>query len=99
MLWLAAMFAVGIAALTNLQISLLLLSTLCIVSAAAAFIAAKTKYATLLISAAFFVAGGVVYQAHLASITPDRIRSIYDNGQIASGEPVEITGKIGRAHV
>ncbi len=96
MLWLAAMFAAGIAVLTILQTSLLLLSTLCIVPAAAAFIAAKTKYATLLISAAFFVAGGVVYQAHLASITPDRIRSIYDSGQIAPSEPVEITGTVKR---
>jgi competence protein ComEC len=96
MLWLAAMFAAGIAVFSFFQASISALMAFCVLFAVAAFVAAKTGYGTLLITAAFFVAGGVVYQAHLASITPDRLRSIYDGGQIALGEPVEITGTMTR---
>lgn len=94
MLWLAAMFAAGIAASTVVPPGLNIFIAACVVFAVAAFASANTRYATPLISAAFFIAGSVVYQAELASITPDRIRSIYDSGHITSGDPVDITGKI-----
>ncbi len=94
MLVLATIFAAGIAASACFSVGTITLVTACVLLAPTALLLADTRYATLLISAAFFVAGGIVYHSHLASISPDRVRSIYDSGQIASGEPVEIAGTI-----
>ncbi len=96
MLFLAAMFAAGIAVFSIVQTSLSILTPICALFAIGAFAFRKRGYATLLISAAYVIAGGVVYQAYQSSITTDRIRSIYDSGQFVSGEPVEITGTLTR---
>ncbi|HMQ02866.1 MAG TPA: ComEC/Rec2 family competence protein [Pyrinomonadaceae bacterium] len=50
--------------------------------------------ATLFVVAAFVFAGAFAYQAERSSIGEDRIRTIYDKGQIASGDPVEIEGVV-----
>lgn len=94
MLLLAAMFAAGIAVSAFVSANLVVLIAACVGLAAGAAALANHKAATLLISAAFLVAGGIVYQADRALITPDRIRSVYDSGHIVSGQPVAITGTI-----
>jgi competence protein ComEC len=94
MLLLAAMFAAGIGVSSFIPATFPTLISGCIVLAASAFLFANTRYATVLISASFFLGGTVVHHLHLASVTPDRIRSIYDSGRVASGESVEITGTV-----
>src|SRR5688572_14618944 len=95
MLLLAAMFAAGIAASSELPVvSIPVLIGVCLAFAASAFFSAGSKAGTAMIAAAFLVLGAFVYQAHLRSIGPDRIRSMYDGGLIASGEPVEVTGVV-----
>lgn len=95
MLLLAAMFAAGIAASSELPaVSIPVLIGVCLAFAAAGFFSAGSKAGTAMIAVAFLVLGAFVYQAHLRSITPDRIRSMYDGGLIASGEPVEVTGVV-----
>ena len=97
MLWLSAMFAAGIAVFSFLSVSIVVGTVSCVMFGAAALYSARTKYATLLISIAFLAAGGIAYKVQTASITPNRIRSVYDSDQIASGEPVEITGSVSGA--
>lgn len=94
MLLLAAMFACGIAASSFFSIGIAAAVAACVVSAVAAIAFSSGRSAAVLVALAFLLAGSVVYQVQLASIMPDRVRSIYDHEIITSSEPVEITGVI-----
>src|SRR5688500_10333314 len=94
MLLIAAMFAGGIAASSLVSIGIAAAVAACVVFAVAGIAFSSGRFAALLVALAFLLAGSVVYQVQLASVTRDRVRSVYDGGIIASGEPVEITGVI-----
>lgn len=94
MLWLAAFFAAGIALFAWIGIAAWLLAAACITLAALSLTPIGRGLATLLITAAFLVAGGFVYRAEEASIKADRIRILYDSGAILTDQPVSITGSI-----
>lgn len=96
MLWLAVMFAAGIALASFISAGFLILGAACFAFAVAAYLLAGRTLSTFFISGAFIVAGGFAYHADQASIKQDRIRWIYDHGQIASGEPTEVTGTVER---
>ncbi len=94
MLWLAAIFAAGIALFSSFMIAGWTLAIGCVLFAAGSLVVRRGGVATALVSAAFLFAGGFAYHAEIAAIKTDRIRVIYDSGSIRSGEPVEITGSI-----
>ena len=89
MLWLAAAFAAGILAanLTNIDLSGPL--AVCAVFAILAVIFRGQHFASILMLIAFIGAGAASVQIEKLSITPDRLRVLYDNGTIRSGDPVE----------
>jgi competence protein ComEC len=47
---------------------------------------------TALLGFAFFCSGATLFVLEKRSIAPDRIRRLYDEGVVASDEPIEITG-------
>ncbi len=94
MLWLAAMFALGIAAGAYWPFSLAVLVPASVIFGIAALASARTWHATVYTSVAFALAGSAVYSASVLSPRADRVKVIYDQGQIPSGDPVEITGTV-----
>ena len=92
MLWLAAAFAAGILAASQINIDLALLLAACAVFAAAAAMLRKHHYASYTILIGFAAVGASSIQVEKQSVTADRFRVLYDSGAIRSGDPVEIEG-------
>lgn len=91
-LWLAAAFAVGILAANFVEADLRLAVVASIIFAALAFAFRAQQFATLLILVAFSFAGAASIQIERSGVSEDRLRTLYDNGTIRSGEPVEVEG-------
>ena len=92
MLWLAAAFAVGILAAKFVNIDLPFAVAACGALAGAAAILRKHQSATFLVLAAFASAGLASSNIETNSVSPNRIRLLYDNGTVRSGDPVEVEG-------
>ena len=92
MLWLAAAFAAGILAAKVASLDLKWFFASCAAFAIASLIFRTRNFATVLMLAAFVSAGVTLAAIETASISPDRLRVLYDNGTIHSGDPVEIEG-------
>jgi len=91
MLSLAVAFVAGILLSGVLILDLKLILVACASFAFGAFIFRQSRYATILILAAFAAAGcGIAIIER--DISPDRLRVLYDSGAIRSGDPVEIEG-------
>ncbi|HVF28577.1 MAG TPA: ComEC/Rec2 family competence protein [Pyrinomonadaceae bacterium] len=78
--------------------------SVCVACAAAAtligcFALAKQKLdvATVSVVCAYVIAGAVLATTERAGIDGGKMRRLYEDGQIASGDPVEITGTLKRA--
>lgn len=96
----AASFAAGIllARLSTLTPNLSLIAgALCTSFALVAFKGRKLGLATTFISLAFACAGAAFVGVEQRSIGVERVRRQYEEGRIASGEPVELTGVLARA--
>ena len=92
MLWLAASFAAGILAANVITIDLYALFAACAILAIASLIFREQRFAAILMLAAFAAAGSASMSMETQSISPDRLRVLYDNGAIRSGDPVEAEG-------
>lgn len=92
MLWLAAGFASGVAAADFLNVDLRLSFTACILFAFASFIFRGHRFGSILILLAFASAGIAGAVAEKSSVAPDRLKILYDNSTLRSGDPVEIEG-------
>lgn len=91
LLWLAAFFALGIAVGRFFPMDIRAIAPVCVILAAAGALFSRKTYATIFICAAFTALGALtVLQG--STVSADRIRRIYDDGVIASGDPVEIEG-------
>ena len=97
---LAASFAAGIlfARLASPPLFILLLSSaLATLIALAAFERRRETLATLLLLLAFATAGAAFAGVEERGVSVERVRRLYEDGRVASGDPVEITGVIERA--
>lgn len=94
LIWLATSFAIGIAAANATGLgpagSLIAGAAMC----AAAFAFRGSTWSMALCCVAFIALGSFCCAIEKASIRDDRIRNIYDDGRIASRDPVEIEGKV-----
>jgi competence protein ComEC len=90
--WLAVSFVLGIifSRLTDLSITVSL--TASVGAAAVGLVRLRRKYAEVFLMLAFCAAGAFLYAISVKAVRADRIKVIYDSGQIESGEPVEIEG-------
>jgi competence protein ComEC len=91
-MWSFAAFALGMTAAKFADTGLFVWLVAALVFAVLAISFRKRRAAAVLAMAAFTAAGGAAYNFELRSITPERIREIYDTGRIASAEPVEVEG-------
>jgi hypothetical protein len=98
---LAASFAAGILlahvnASPPLYLSLAS-SALCTLLALVAFKRRQVKLATLSLMIAFMCTGATASQIEGRSVETERVRRLYEEGRVASGDPVEVTGVVVRA--
>jgi competence protein ComEC len=94
LLWLAICFAAGIFAARNFPIRVELLVANCLSSAIVAGVFARSGFASVFVAMAFVAVGSITYLLHEDGISDNRLKRIYDEQQIASGEPVEIVGTL-----
>ncbi len=94
MLWLAIFYAIGIVAGRNYPVSVQFLVVVCLSSAIAAGAFPRKGFSLIFVAIAFVAAGSTTFLLHQGNISDDRIKRIYDEKEIASGEPVEIVGTL-----
>lgn len=92
MLWLATAFATGILAAKLSAIHLDLWIAAGGALAITSFLFRGQNLAAILMLAAFAAAGSTLAIIETASIAPDRLRVLYDNGTFLSGDAVEVEG-------
>ncbi len=92
LLWLASSFAIGIAAAKLYEPSWKFLLAGCVPLAFGSIIIIRKRLGTILLLVALAAAGGLCFQVEKASVSDDRIKKIYDDAKIGSGEPIEIEG-------
>lgn len=92
--WLAVAFALGmlIAAWTAIDWKITL--GLSVLASIPAFLLRGRMYSGAIIFAAFIFLGAFCYQSEIAGVRDDRIKVMYDLGEIASASPVEIEGMV-----
>ncbi len=90
--WLAAFFAVGIGASHLIEISLAWAAGVSVALSIPAIFLRRSPLATAFIFLAFAAAGAVTGIAEKHSVRPDRIKVLFDRGEITSGQPVEVEG-------
>jgi competence protein ComEC len=92
---LAACFALGIliAHFVVLPITVgFAIGVMCAAASVYLYARRKTAWATLLIAIAFMCAGATLCLLETSAVAENRVRRFYDDGVIASGDPVEVTG-------
>ena len=88
--WLAANFAAGTLAGKYLETDWKISLVFCLLSAGLAACFVKRKFGVLFIFLAFIAAGAFCFQLKNQTIPADRIKRIYDESRLKSGEPVEL---------
>lgn len=91
-MWSFAAFVFGIVTAKFAFDDLMIWFEAAAILAAAAFVLRNSRIFALVLMAAFSAAGGAAFSSEIRSVTPERIRHLYDTGRIGSGEPVEIEG-------
>lgn len=98
---LAAVFAAGVfcsRAYTHAPCLPLICGAVCLAAALVALVSRRLSAATLFVLAAFFCAGlslALIEQQRVGSAA--RLRKLYEEGRLASGQPLELTGVLARA--
>lgn len=89
---LAISFAAGILASGVIEFDLKTTLSACAVAAVASLLVPNRPVGTVLLLTAFGLAGVSLSIVEKQSVAPDRLKILYDNGTIRSGDPVEIEG-------
>ena len=92
LLWLSVCFAFGILAVGYLDFNWKYSLALCFFLAFLVVVFIKNQFVSVLIFSAFFVLGAVWMQIENSSVNENRLRNIYDQNRIESGEPLEVEG-------
>ena len=90
--WLAGAFAVGVLAANFVGVDLRVAVIGAAIFAVLAFVLQTQQFATLLILAAFACAGAASMEVERDGVSANRLRTLYDNGIIRSGDAVEVEG-------
>ena len=92
LLWLAVCFASGILSASFLPLDWKIYLLVCFVFATLTALFNKQKFTLVFISAAFVAVGGLYFEIENQPIAETRIKRIYDDHRITSGDPIEIEG-------
>ena len=97
LLAIAIAFAFGITAASFFQFSIAGITFVCFFIAISAYALREQITATYLLISLFFGIGSLSFQFEKISISETRIRRLYDERQLISGEPIEIEGVVAKA--
>ncbi len=86
--WIASFFAIGILAENYFNFSWQIYLSIAIISAISSTLFRKSIFILI----AFFALGGFCLQTEKLSVSPNRVKILYDSGIFTSGEPIEIEG-------
>lgn len=89
---LAVCFALGISAAHFLDLSWQIYFASCLIFAALATAFLKKSFCLIFLLAAFAAVGGLYYSAANQPLADNRLKKLYDEGRIKSGDPIEIEG-------
>lgn len=92
LLWLSICLAAGIVAAELFHLDWSVYFTVCLVSAIAAGIFRRKNRSLILLFFAFAAAGGLLFQVENQTLPENRVKKIYDEKRINSGDPIEIEG-------
>jgi competence protein ComEC len=90
--WLAVCFAGGIAAANFLALDWKIYFSACFIFSILTAVFIKQKFVLLLLCLAFFTVGGLYLQIERQTVAENRVKRIYDENRINSGDPIEIEG-------
>ncbi|HQX54542.1 MAG TPA: ComEC/Rec2 family competence protein [Pyrinomonadaceae bacterium] len=97
LLWLSFALVSGILFANSFAFPTTILILICVVSGIAAIILRTKPIATAIVLIAFFTAGMISVQVENSGVRSNRIRSLIDNGLVATDSPVELEGVVFRA--
>ncbi|MEQ1606115.1 MAG: ComEC/Rec2 family competence protein [Pyrinomonadaceae bacterium] len=92
MLWLGLAFALGILLASVVSVDLRIVAGTACVFTVVAFVLRSKAISTSLILVAFVFAGTSAAIAEKQSVSLNRLKILYDNGTLMSGDPVEVEG-------
>ncbi len=93
LLWLSVFFAFGIFIAGNYSIQLSVCLTISLISVVLCIVFLKTRQiAVIILFVSFTAIGGLFFQIEKETIPANRLKNLYDNAQINSGDPIEIEG-------
>lgn len=92
--WLSVCFASGIVAANFLPFGWQIYPAICLLSAVFSIIFIKQKFAPLFLFIAFAASGALYFQVDNQAVSANRVKRIYDENRINSGDPIEIEGVI-----
>ncbi len=90
--WLAVCFAFGILSGNFLNFGWQIYLTICLLSAILSAFFIKRTFTVIFLFVAFIAAGALYFHIENQTISPIRIKRLYDETRIKSGDPIEIEG-------
>jgi len=90
--WLAICFAFGILASNLLNCGWQICLTICLLSAVLSAVFIKRTFTVNFLFITFVAVGALYFQIENQTISPDRVKRLYDETRIKSGDPIEIEG-------
>ncbi len=90
--WLAVLFAFGIFLAKFFPFSWQTYCIICIFSTICVALLLKQKFVSIFLAFAFIAGGATLYRIEIETISPNRLKVLYDSNQFISGEPIEIEG-------
>ncbi|MEO6588237.1 MAG: ComEC/Rec2 family competence protein [Pyrinomonadaceae bacterium] len=92
LLWLAVCFALGVLGAKNINFGWQVYLTICIAFTLLTAFFIKHNFTVIFLFVAFAAVGGLCFQIENQIISPNRVKRIYDESRINSGDSLEIEG-------
>jgi competence protein ComEC len=90
--WLAISFAFGIFIANFLTFPWQIYLAVCLIPTVFTIVFFKHKFAAIFLIISFAALGALSFQTEKQSVAPNRLKILYENNELISGEPLEITG-------
>src|ERR1044071_4647199 len=90
--WLAICFAAGICLGNLFEFSWPVYLFVCLLFSILTLIFIKQNFVFVPLLLAFVSVGGLCFQVEKQSVEPNRLKNLYDNRKLISGDPIVITG-------
>jgi competence protein ComEC len=92
LLWLAGCFAFGILTAKHFIFGWQISIVICLISALLSIVFIKQNFALIFLSVAFIAVGAIFFQIENQNLLNYRLKRLFDENRINSGDPIEIEG-------